>query len=105
MDRGRYEGYVAVRDAVAAQAEDAFASEVLCDLAESLLLARNPGEAEEARECVSNALGILIDRGGLSRRAAGRFWIQLRACGPQMQWPPSWDRTGVAPPGWAVRGH
>ena len=75
MDRTRYEGYVAARDVVGAQAEDPFVSEVLCDLAESLLLARNPAEVEEARERVTDALGMLVDRGDLSRPAAGRFWI------------------------------
>jgi hypothetical protein len=105
MDRTRYEGYVAARDAVALLAEDPFASELLCELAESLLLARNPAEAEQARERVTDTLCMLVERGDLSRGAAGRLWAQLRACGPPTQWPPSWDRPRAGPRGWAVRGH
>jgi hypothetical protein len=105
MDRSRYEGYVAARDAVADQVVDPVAAEVLCDLAESLLLARDAAEAEEARERGTETLGLLVDRGGLTPPAAGRFWTHLRACGPQMHWPPTWDRPRVAPRGWAVRGH
>jgi hypothetical protein len=104
MDLGRYEGYVTARDAIAVEMLDGFSAEVLQDLAEGLLLARDPGEADEARDRVPDALGLLVDRGDLTRRAADRFWARLKACGPRMQWPPSWDRAPASPEGWAVRG-
>jgi hypothetical protein len=105
MDRRRHQGYLRARDAVAAQTPARFAALILDDLAEGLLLARSAAEAEEARERATESLALLVDRGDLTRRAAGRFWIHLRACGPQMYWPPSWDHAHVAPPDWAVRGH
>jgi hypothetical protein len=105
MDRGRYEGYVAARDAVAAQVPDPFVADVLCELAEGLLLARSAEEAEEARVRASETLGPLVDRGAIARRVAGRVWVHLRACGPPMYWPPSWDRVHVTPRAGAVRGH
>lgn len=105
MDRSRYEGYVVARDAISTEPGDAFPAEVLCDLAEGVLLARDALEAEHARDRAAEELGLLVDGGELTRRLAGRFWIQLRACGPQMHWPPSWDRSEVAARRWAVRGH
>jgi hypothetical protein len=93
MDRVRYEGYLAARKAIAMQPLDEFATDVLRDLAEGLLLARHPLEADAAREQVPEALGVLVDRGDLTRLTATRFWVHLRACGPAMDWPPSWDRA------------
>jgi len=104
MDRRRYEGYVAAKHAVAAQVTDPFAAEVLCDLAESLLLSRDAAEGRQAREQVTDALGLLVDRGDLARGAAGRFWVHLRACGPDIPWPTTWDRTRVAPASRTARG-
>jgi hypothetical protein len=105
MDRRRHRGYLRARDGVAALTLDRFAAELLDDLAEGLLLARNAAEAEEACTVATDCLALLVDRGDLTRRAAGRFWIHLRACGPQMYWPPSWDRAHVARQDWAVRDH
>jgi hypothetical protein len=105
MDLGRYEGYVTARDVIAVEMLDGFSAEVLQDLAEGLLLARDAGEAEAAREHVPEALGLLVDRGNLTRRAADRFWECLKACGPRMKWSPSWDRATASPQGSAVRGH
>jgi hypothetical protein len=105
MDRSRYDGYVATRDTVAAEVADPFASQLLCDLAEGLLLARDAAEAEDARDLVTGALAALVDRGDLNRRAAGHFWADVRACGPQMQWPLSWVRTRIAPRSWALGGN
>jgi hypothetical protein len=104
MDRRRHQGYLRTRDAVAALTLDRFAAEILDDLAEGLLLARDAAEAEEACTDATDCLALLVDRGDVTRRAAARYWIHLRTCGPPMYWPPSWDRTHVAPPDWAVRG-
>jgi hypothetical protein len=103
MDRRRYEGYVTARDAVAAQVADPFVAEVLCDLAEGLLLARSSDEAEHARRQASETLGPLVDRGELTVRVAGRLWIHLRGCGPPMYWPPTWARARDASRAAAVR--
>jgi hypothetical protein len=104
VNRHRYEGYIGVRNAIEAQVVDEYPSTVLEDLAEGLLLARSPGEAVEARDRVPEALGLLVDRGDLTRFAADRFWGYMKACGPRMTWPPSWE--GPAPPArpWAVPG-
>jgi hypothetical protein len=100
----RYEGYVAVRNAIEAQVADEYPSAVLADLAEGLLLARSPNEAVEARDRVPEALRVLVDCGELTRFAADRFWVHLTACGPRMTWPPSWERPSRATRPWAVRG-
>jgi hypothetical protein len=104
MDRTRYDGYVAAKDAVAAEVFDPFVAEVLGDLAESLLLARSGLEADKARRRASETLGPLVDRGEITRRIAGRFWIHLRACSPRSHWPPSWDRGRAAPRAGVLRG-
>jgi hypothetical protein len=98
MDRIRYEGYVVARNAIAAQPLDEFATETLFDLAEALLLARDATEAAEARDAVLEGLALLITRHDLTRRAAVRFWTYLKACGPPMYWPPSWEGSPVASP-------
>jgi hypothetical protein len=104
MDRGRYQGYVAAREALAVEACGEPAANVLEDLAEGLLLARDHVEAETARERVPEALSLLVDGDDLTRGAADRFWVQLKACGPPMSWPPSWDRSAVTRPRGVVRG-
>ena len=91
MDRGRYEAYVAVLDAIAVQAVDGFTAQVLGDLAEGLLLARNAAEADSARARVPEALGLLLERGDLTPGAAERFWAHMKGCGPPMPWPPIWQ--------------
>jgi hypothetical protein len=96
MDRTRYDGYVVARTAIAAQPLDEVATDTLSDLAEALLLARDATEAEEAREAVLEGLALLVARHDLTRRAAVRFWIHLKACGPPMYWPPSWEDSPVA---------
>jgi hypothetical protein len=98
MDRIRYEGYVVARNAIAAQPLDEFATWTLCDLAEALLLARDATEAEEAREAVLEGLALLVARHDLTRRAAVRFWVHLKACGPPMYWPPTWEGSPVPSP-------
>ena len=105
MDRSRYEGHVAAKDAVAAQVTDPFAAEVLCDLSESLLLSRDAVEAKQAREQVTEALDLLVHRGALDRGIAGRFWVHLRACGPEMAWPATWERARMPPGSRTGRGH
>jgi hypothetical protein len=94
MDQARYKGYVAARAAISEQAPDPLAAEILDDLAEALLLARDDAESDAAREAVPEALAALVERHVMTRRSADRFWVRLRACGPQMTWPPSWDRGG-----------
>jgi hypothetical protein len=98
MDRTRYEGYVVARNAIAAQPLDEFATDTLSDLAEALLLARDAAEAEHAREAVLEGLALLVTRHDLTRRAAVRFWTYLRACGPPMYWPPTWEGSPVPSP-------
>ena len=98
MDRTRYECYVVSRNAIAAQPLEEYAAETLSDLAEALLLARDVTEAEDAREAVLEGLALLVTRHDLTRRAAVRFWTYLRACGPPMYWPPSWEGSPVASP-------
>ena len=93
MDRGRYEAYVAALDAIAVQAVDASAAQVLGDLAEGLLLARNAVEADAARDRVPEALGLRVERGDLTRGAADRFWARMKGCGPPMPWPPAWENA------------
>jgi hypothetical protein len=105
MNRGRYDGYVAARQAARVEAPDEPAAQVIEDLAEGLLLARDQLEADVARERVPQALSSLVDRGELPRRAADRLWARLKACGPPMNWPPSWDRSPASSRGRAVRGH
>ena len=104
MNEVRYRGFVAVKDAIADEMVEFHAGSVIRDLAEGLLLARDPAEAETAREHVPGALLRLVDEGFLTRSAAHRFFVRVRACGPEMQWPPSWQRHR-APllPRWAVR--
>jgi hypothetical protein len=104
MDRGRYEGYVAARHAVRVEAPDEPAAQLIEDLAEGLLLARDRLEADAARERVPEALSSLVDRGELPRRAANRLWHLLKACGPPMDWPPSWYGSSASSRGRAVRG-
>jgi hypothetical protein len=105
VNRLRYEGYVGVKDAIAVEMLDLHAGHLIRELAESLLLARDRTEAEEAREHVPAVLLRLVDEGFLSRAAAHRFFVRVRACGPKMHWPPSWQRHGApVPPRWAVRG-
>ena len=86
------------RTAIAAQPLDEFATEVLSDLAEALLLARDAVAAEQAREAVLEGLALLVTRHDLTRRAAVRFWSYLRACGPPMYWPPTWEGSPVPSP-------
>jgi hypothetical protein len=101
----RYQGYVAVKAAIADEMIDFHAGTVIRDLAEGLLLARDADEAENAREHVPGALLRLVDEGFLSRSAAHRFFVRVRACGPEMHWPPSWQRhRAPVLPRWAVRG-
>ena len=97
MDRTRYEGYVVARTAIAAQPLDEFATETLSDLAEALLLSRDAAEAERAREAVLEGLALLVARHDLTRRAAVRFCVHLKACGPPMYWP-TWEGSPVASP-------
>jgi hypothetical protein len=92
VNRVRYEGYVGVKDAIADEMVDFHAAGVIRDLAEGLLLARNPAEVETAREHVPGALLGLVDEGLLSRAAAHRFFVRVRACGPEMHRPPSTQR-------------
>jgi hypothetical protein len=95
VNRRRYEGYVAVRDAIGAEPLDGHAATLVADLAEGLLLARGPAEAEDARDRVPPALVRLVDRGEMSRTSAHRLWARIRTCGPDMPWPPSWrDEAG-----------
>jgi hypothetical protein len=105
MNRGRYEGYVAARDVVALEAPDAPARATLDDLAEGLLLARDDAEAGAARDRVPEALTLLVDRRELTPRTADRLWLHLKSCGPEMSWPPSWERSRASSRSWAVRGH
>lgn len=86
------------RHAIAAQPLDEFATKTLSDLAEGLLLARDAAEAEQAREAVLEGLALLVTRRDLTRRAAVRFWTYLRACGPPMYWPPTWEGSRVPSP-------
>jgi hypothetical protein len=105
VNRVRYEGYVAVKDAIADEMIDFHAGDVIRDLAEGLLLARDGEEAERARENAPGVLLRLVEEGFLSRSAAHRFFVRVRACGPEMHWPPSWQRRRVPlMPRWAVRG-
>jgi hypothetical protein len=103
MNRRRYDGYVTFNGVIADEPLDGYAATVLHDLAEGLLLARDREEARAARDRVPEALAALVERGYLSRPAAHRCWARLRACGPTMDWPPSWQRVPDA--GWVVRGH
>ena len=103
MDGVRYKGYVAAREAIAAQPLDPLATETLDDLAEGLLLARDDVEAEAARTAVPEALVGLVDRHVMTRRTADRFWVHLKACAPAANWPPSWDRSPVSAPHGALR--
>jgi hypothetical protein len=104
MDGVRYKGYVAAREAIAAQPLDPLAAETLGDLAEALLLARDEVEAGAARGAVPEALASLVDRHVMTRRTADRFWVHLRACAPAANWPPSWDRSPMSAPRGALRG-
>jgi len=104
MDRGRYERYVATRQTILVHTRDEFAVQMLDDLAEGLLLARDPHEAGAARDRVPEALELLVERGELTRRAANRLWARFRGCGPAIDWPPSWDRSGASS-AWVVRDH
>jgi hypothetical protein len=92
VTRRRYKGYKAVQGAIAAEPLDERPANVLKGFAEALLLARRRSEAHDAAAVAPDALAMLVERGDLSRRAATRFWALLRACGPRMTWPPSWDR-------------
>jgi hypothetical protein len=105
MDRPRYEAYVATRDAIADQAVDEFAAQVLEDAAEALLLARNTSEADSARAMVPEALGLLVERGDLTPEAAEWFWAHLKGCGPSMLWPSSWTSSPASSRTWVARGH
>jgi hypothetical protein len=104
MDGVRYSGYVAAREAIAAQPLDPLAAETLEDLAEALLLARDELETEAARGAVPETLAGLVDRHVMTRRTADRFWVLLKACAPAANWPPSWDRSPVSAPSGALRG-
>ena len=95
---------MALKDALAAEMVNLDAADVIRDLAESLLLARDSIEAEKAREHVHAVLLRLVEEGSLSRAAAHRFFVRVRACGPEMHWPPSWQRhRAPLVPRWAVR--
>jgi hypothetical protein len=104
MNRSRYEGYVALQDAIARQALADYPAAVLADLAEGLLLARDEEEACRAAAPVPDSLVSLVARGELSRFAAHRFWALLRKCGPRVSWPTSWDDPMAASRPSAVRG-
>jgi hypothetical protein len=104
VNRLRYGGYVAVREAIADEMLDLHAGNLIRELAESLLLARDRTEAETAREHVPGVLLQLVDEGFMSRAAAHRFFVRVRTCGPAMIWPPSWQRhRSPQVPRWAVR--
>ena len=92
MNGCRYDAYIRFKGALADEPLDGYAATVLHDLAEGLLLARDREEAHAARDRIPDALAALVERGDLSRSAARRFWARLRACGPTMHWPPSWQR-------------
>ena len=89
MNRVRYEGYVAAIEAISAQPLDGDASELLSDLAEGLLLARDEAEADAAHERVPEALKALVERRDLTRHTAARFYAHMKACGPELPSPPS----------------
>jgi hypothetical protein len=105
VDRQRYAAYRAVRESIALEGLSDHSSGTLCDFAEGLLLARGRVEGEEVRDSLPAVLMVLVDRGDLPRCAADRFWADVRACGPRLVWPASWDGHSSAPAGWAVRGH
>jgi hypothetical protein len=104
LTRRRYEGYVALRDAIARQALADHPAAVLTDLAESLLLARDEKEARKAAAPVADSLTSLVARGELSRFAAHHFWALLRKCGPRLTWPTSWDHPMAESRPSTVRG-
>jgi hypothetical protein len=91
LTRRRYEGYVAVREAIARQGLADYPAAVLAELAEGLLLARDEKEARKAVAPVPDSLASFVARGELSRFAAQRFWALLRKCGPRLSGPTSWD--------------
>jgi hypothetical protein len=104
MDAARYKGYLAASNTVAVERLEPAAADVVRDLAEGLLLARDAGEADAARDRVPQALASLVDEGDLTRRAADRCWALMKACGPPMPWPSSWHHSHARSPGSAVRG-
>jgi hypothetical protein len=104
MNRRRYEGYVALRDAVARQALSDCSATILAELAEGLLLARDEKEARKAAAPVPDSLASFVARGELSRFAAHRFWALLQKCGPRLSWPTSWDHPMAESRPPAVRG-
>lgn len=67
-------------------------------------MATQGAEGEEVRDSFPAVLMVLVDRGDLPRLAADRFWAELRACGPRMVWPTSWDRHPAPPTSCAVYG-
>ena len=93
VNRRRYDGYVAVREAIQDEPVEGVAATLLTDLAEGQLLSRGLDEAGEVRDRVPPALAGLVDRGHLSSFAAHRLWARLRACGPALYWPPTWQGT------------
>jgi hypothetical protein len=103
MNRRRYDGYRAVEDAIVRQALAEYPAGVLRDLAAGLLLARDENEARRAAAPVPDSLASLVDRGELSRFAAHRFWVLLKACGPRVSWPAAWDHPMAASRPWAVQ--
>jgi hypothetical protein len=105
MNRRRYEGYLAARAAIDLETLDDSSVELLRDLAEGLMLARDAEEAAAARERVAEALERLVDRGRLSARTANRLWAHMRGCAPPLRWPRSWDRSRATARGEVASGH
>ena len=95
MNGHRHQGYLAARGVIEGQPLDPFAAELLLDLAERLLLARVSEDAAEARDAVVETVDALVVRNAITRRTASRVWVHLKACGPPMHWPTSWDRAPV----------
>jgi hypothetical protein len=93
MTRERSAGYRAVHGAIALQTLDQGPADEIAGLAEALLLARRRADASDTVDRISVALTLLVDHGDLSRPAADRFWALLRACGPPMSWPSSWESS------------
>ena len=84
---------------------DAETVELLRDMAEGLLLARD-GELDEAEELETNAalaLSLLVGTHHLSDTEADRLWQRMSGCGPFARQPsarrPAMSNTGISWPG------